>query len=247
MPDPLNYASSNPALKKQWPLRLILVILGMGLWFFTQWLISTKKHAGTNIGDIVHDSTASWNQYLHEHAGAANALLISSSTVINLLAAFIFIRAIFGPSLRPFIGLVILFALRQLSQATTSLPVPEGIIWRDPGFPGGLVTYSVGNDFFFSGHTAIAVFGAIELARLQGKHWKILGLLIALFEIATVLILRAHYTLDVIAGIFAAIMVALLMNQIGPAIDRAICNISGKSPKDSNMSAEGDSKNHPRK
>lgn len=221
----MNPETPPTSRSKQWPLRLVFVIIGMGLWFFTQWLIGQKVPPKTGIGDIVHDWTASWNQYLHDHAAAANALLISSSTVINILAVFIFIRAIFGPTLRPFVGLVMLFALRQLSQATTSLPIPDGILWRDPGFPGGLVTYSVGNDFFFSGHTAIAVYGAIELARLQGWHWKLLGILIAIFEIATVLILRAHYTLDVITGIFAAVMIALLVSSISPAIDRAIANI----------------------
>ena len=41
------------------------------------------------------------------------------------------------------------------------------MIWHDPGFPSFLVTYHVANDFFFSGHTAIAVFGAIELSRMR--------------------------------------------------------------------------------
>jgi len=53
-----------------------------------------------------------------------------------------------------------------MAQATTALPAPPGMLWRDPGFPSLLVTYSVGNDFFFSGHTAFAVFGAPVWAEL---------------------------------------------------------------------------------
>jgi hypothetical protein len=44
------------------------------------------------------------------------------------------------------------------------------MIWHDPGFPSLLVTDHVANDFFFSGHTAIALFGALELSRFR-RNW----------------------------------------------------------------------------
>ena len=47
-----------------------------------------------------------------------------------------------------------------------ALPPPRGMIWRNPGVPSLLVTYGVSADFFISGHTGIAVLGAIEAARL---------------------------------------------------------------------------------
>ena len=42
---------------------------------------------------------------------------------------------------------------------------------------------------------------------------------IVLFEIATVLILRAHYTMDVFTGILAALCVAWFSTAISPSID----------------------------
>src|SRR3989442_6441970 len=42
------------------------------------------------------------------------------------------------------------------------------MIWRRPGFPSLLVTYGTAGDLFFSGHTAIAVYGGVELVRLRG-------------------------------------------------------------------------------
>jgi membrane-associated phospholipid phosphatase len=94
-----------------------------------------------------------------------------------------------------------------------SLPPPPGIIWHYPGFPSLLVTYGVANDFFFSGHTAIAVFGAIELARLR-RHWlTAAAICVVVFEIAAVLVLRAHYTMDVFTGALAAICVAQLCKK----------------------------------
>ena len=208
--------------------RLGLVIVGLGLWFFTQWLISGKGFPEHGIGDAVHTWTAGMNAYLLAHDGAANGLLIVSSTVINILAVFVLGRAIFGPSLRPFVGLVILFGLRQICQSMTALPAPEGMIWREPGFPGGLVTYGVSNDLFFSGHTAIAVFGAVELARLRGWGWKVLGVAIALFEVLTVLVLRAHYTMDVFTGIVTALGVQGAMAWVGPRMDQGLARLMGR-------------------
>jgi len=59
----------------------------------------------------------------------------------------------------------------------------------------------VANDYFFSGHTAIAVLGAIELARFR-MRWLTIGAVgIVFFEAFTVLILPAHYTMNVFTGL----------------------------------------------
>jgi len=107
-------------------------------------------------------------------------------------------------------------------QAVCALPPPPNMIWHYPGFPSLLVTYHVANDFFFSGHTAIAVFGAIELSRLRRKWVTAAAILLVFFEVATVLILRAHYTMDVFAGIAAAFWIANLSERISPRLDRLI-------------------------
>ena len=56
------------------------------------------------------------------------------------------------------------------------------MIWRSPGVPSLLVTYGVSNDLFFSGHTALAVYGAIELGRWGGPAWAVVGRALAVFE-----------------------------------------------------------------
>jgi hypothetical protein len=168
------------------------------------------------------------HQYLLDHPRTANGLLITSSAFIDLFALFLLARAIFGPTFRPFIGLLMLFALRQICQALCALPPPEEMIWRNPGFPSLVVTYGVANDLFFSGHTAIAVFGAVELARL-GRRWLgVLGFGIALFEVATVLTLRAHYTMDVFTGAVTALLVAGVAAKISPGCDRILAGLTGR-------------------
>src|SRR5262249_17330985 len=161
--------------------RIVLTLIALGIWFWTQSLIAHRAVPSSGLGDALQVWTSGLNAYFNHSPAAANALLIASSALIDGLGIFLLVRCLFGPSVRPFLGLVLLLALRQIMQAICALPAPPNMIWHYPGFPSALVTYNVGNDFFFSGHTAIAVFGAIELARL-GKRWLTsLAVVVAVF------------------------------------------------------------------
>jgi PAP2 superfamily len=203
--------------------RIIAIAISLGLWFWTQWLLSRRKPSTDQedgaICDGIHRLTAPINRRLLEHPRRANALLISSSLVIDLLGLYLLGSAIFGSTIEPFLGLLILFALRQFCQAFCPLPCPPGMIWRKPGFPTLLVTYGTCDDLFFSGHTAIAVYGAAFLASAFGPLGIALGCAIALFEISAVLVLRAHYTMDVFAGAITALYVHRLAMDWAPTID----------------------------
>jgi membrane-associated phospholipid phosphatase len=103
------------------------------------------------------------------------------------------------------------------------------MIWRSPGFPSLLVTYGVANDLFFSGHTALAVYGCLTLAQVRSRHRAALvttGALVATFEIVVVLVLRAHYTMDVFAGAVAAFAVAGAADRLAPPVDRWVARLA---------------------
>ncbi len=202
------------ARKKALVARILITFAALAIWFWTQSLLGARSSPAEGIGDWLHRLTAPLNAYLHGAPRAANALLIASSALIDAIAIFLLASWIFAGKLRPFLGLGMLLITRQLMQALCSLPAPPGIIWHDPGFPSLLVTYGVANDFFFSGHTAIAVFGAIELARLRREWLTALAVCVLLFEVAAVLVLRAHYTMDVFTGALAAVCVAQICGAI---------------------------------
>ncbi len=202
------------AAKKALAVRILITFAALAIWFWTQSLLGARISPTEGIGDGLHRMTAPLNVYLHGAPRAANALLIASSALIDAIAIFLLASWIFAGNLRPFLGLAMLLVTRQLMQALCSLPAPPGIIWHDPGFPSLLVTYGVANDFFFSGHTAIAVFGAIELARLRRAWLTALAVCVVLFEVAAVLVLRAHYTMDVFTGALAAVCVAQICGTI---------------------------------
>jgi hypothetical protein len=189
-------------------IRLVLTVAALAIWFWTQSLIGARGLADSGIGDGIHAATAPLNLFLHNHPAAANALLIFSSAIIDLLGTFLLSMWVFRGELRPFASLVMVLGLRQIMQACVALPAPPGAIWHNPGVPSLLVTYSVAHDYFFSGHTAIAVLGACELARF-GRRWlTAAGVTIVCFEAAVVLVLRAHYTMDVFTGLIAGLYAA---------------------------------------
>lgn len=67
-----------------------------------------------------------------------------------------------------------------------------------------LVTYAVANDFFISGHIAIAVLGVLWAAGVLPWRVALIAMVMAIREALTVSILRAHCTMDVLAAITAA-------------------------------------------
>lgn len=205
-----------------WPsigIRAAVVAIALVIWFWTQSLIGKKAAAKDGIGDIIHDLTARWHGHLTANPRAANTALIVSSLFIDLFGLALIGAAIFGHTFTPFVSVIVAFSMRQICMSLCTLPPPRGYIWRNPGFPTLLVTYDVGNDLFFSGHTALAVLGAIHAAHAGPLWLAITAGLIALGEALVVLVLRAHYTLDVVAGAFAAFVAYDIAMAISPSLD----------------------------
>jgi membrane-associated phospholipid phosphatase len=216
-----SHESTKPGGHRGLVLRIVATAAALALWFWTQSLIGARAPS-PEIGDALQNFFGGLNSCFGQHPSAANALLIVSSGFIDALGLFVVAEWIFVGRVRPFLGLVLLLALRQVMQTLCALPAPPHMIWRYPGFPSLFVTYNVGNDYFFSGHTAIAVLGAMELARFRRKWLTALAILIVLFEIAAVLILRAHYTMDVFGGAMAGLWVAAFCEKISPRFERLL-------------------------
>src|SRR5438034_8312919 len=103
-------------------LRLALVLAGLGIWYGTQALLKYRPAGSGVIGDSLHTLTARLFQFFTEHPKWADRLLIVSSLLIDLLGGFVLVQSIVGPSVRPFIGLFIVFSLRPICQAVCALP-----------------------------------------------------------------------------------------------------------------------------
>lgn len=215
-------AVACPWLPPDWEtvgLRVAVIGLALVIWFRTQRWIGARTGGGEGLGDGIHRRTAGWHAWLVAHPKAADRALALSSLGIDLLGVVLILSAVFGPSFAPFLGVLIVFIMRQICQVICPLPPPPGMIWRDPGLPTLFVTYGVANDLFFSGHTALAVLGALEICHLAPGWLGGLAVALALVEALVVLVLRAHYTLDVVAGALAAWFAADAAHGLAPWVD----------------------------
>ena len=185
-------------------LRAGVVALALVGWFRSQAMIGSRGLSAGAITDGAHEITAGLHRHFQTHRKHANVLLIVSSGFIDLFGLYLIAATLFGPTMRPFVALLVLFLMRQICQSVCALPAPRDMIWRYPGFPSLLVTYGTSNDFFFSGHTAIAVLGAIEIAHTLPLWMGVAAAVVACLEALVVLTLRAHYSMDIFGAVVAA-------------------------------------------
>lgn len=195
--------------------RIFVTVIALVFWFLSQkWIGRRKIQNSEMIFDLVHQKTESLNLYLQKNEKLAKFLLISSSFLIDVSGLYLLYEGIFGSSMKPLIGLIILFFFRQLNQVATALPIPRGMIWKDPQVPSIFVTYGVSNDLFFSGHTALITYTMLQILTLNQPLLSALFVAIFIYEVVVVLVLRAHWTLDVVTGALAAVCVFLLVNPL---------------------------------
>lgn len=91
---------------------------------------------------------------------------------------------------------------RQMCQYLNKLPQPSSLIWFDPGFPSIFVTYGTVSDFFFSGHTYMAIlFGSEFMNNGKSTLLKFYGLFHIFAEVLFVVGTRSHYAMDVYGAI----------------------------------------------
>lgn len=199
--------------------RAAIIVAALALCDWSELVVGERGlHQG--IGDSMHEFFAPANAALHTNPRWANAALIAISGLVDLAGVGLLLWSIFGKSIRPFIGLLLLYGMRQTVEALCAMPPPEGMIWRYPGFPSLLVNYDVTNDFYFSGHTAMIVYATAEMAMLRRWLGVAFGLLCVIFVVVVLFSLRAHYTMDVFAGGVAAVMAMLIASIIAKPLDR---------------------------
>lgn len=200
-------------------LRVIILIACFGLFDAVERFVG-RRGLPDRIDDLLHDLFSPINAALHANPQLADAAMIAITGLADIAGVALTLCSIFSRSVRPLIGLVVLYGMRQTVEVLCELPVPAGMIWHYPGFPSLLVDYSVMDDFFFSGHTAMVVYATAELA--LRRHWWLagIGVVCTLFVAIVLLSLRAHYTMDVFSGVVAALLAVWIASRVEGYINR---------------------------
>lgn len=99
---------------------------------------------------------------------------------------------------------------------------PEGYNWGYPGFPSITIPYVGSSDFFFSGHLGIVTFLVLENRSQKNYFLMYVGLLSIIYEFIVMIVLRGHYTIDLIAGILIAHYIWIISKKPAKWIDRKL-------------------------
>lgn len=211
--------------------RILILFASFGLFAGVERLVGSRG-VPDGVDDLMHDFFTPMNAVLEANPRLADALLIAITGLADLAGIGLFLWSIFSRSVRPLVGLVVLYGLRQSVEVLCELPAPAGMIWRYPGFPSLLVDYGVMGDFYFSGHTALIAYATAELATLRRWWLTALGVGCTLFIAVVLFALRAHYTMDVFSGVVAAILASWTGSRVADFLGRhrAMATAEGEAP-----------------
>ena len=81
---------------------------------------------------------------------------------------------------------------------------------------------------FSSQAIQVWLFWGSRTGSIGGRGWIFLGAAVIAFEVMTVLVLRAHYTMDVFTGAVAARYASLIAVRLSPACDRWLGRMAGE-------------------
>jgi hypothetical protein len=223
-----------------WGVNLSIIALALAAWYvaryvigsalaiwYPSWRLVGRKGSTGNLveiskflsdSDLVLVMTEPINRYLNEHIRVADRWLIASSLLLDQLGVLVLLCGIVVSSLRTCLGVGIVIVVHQICRALIVLPPPVGSIRRDPGFPSIFVNYEASNNMFLSRRTALALYGALALAGLAATWLTAIAVVVVLVQVVSVVVLRTHYTMDVLAGAFAALFASSLATILMPVL-----------------------------
>lgn len=191
-----------------------LLILLYIFWNKTQKFFSTDVEAKNLIIDRIHNLSfiKKINQFLRKNEVITKYNFILTSLLIDINVLYLVYDFLANDNHKPIFILMGGLVARQLCQFINRLPIPNNLIWKDPGVPSLFVSYNVSNDFFFSGHTLISLIAGFEFVNSQYIILKLYGLFFMFYEISFVMVTYSHYFMDIYASIATYIMMNYFYN-----------------------------------
>lgn len=212
----------NPLRKCMFTIRFILIVVVIGLCVANALTgIALPLYRVDCIWDGLHVATAPANEYFREHMTVRDVLITSSSMLIDvLLLHFSYRYVLWGHTWKPVLVLFCFYLLRGVTQAIFIMEFPFGFNFTYPGVPSIAVPYPVSSDFYFSGHVGIATIFALENHSSNKCFMAGLGLFCVIFEFIVMIVLRAHYTIDLFAGIVFAHYLWIILDAPAKWVDK---------------------------
>lgn len=205
-----------------------LILLGIGCYYLTEYLIGQKAIPLCVITDDLQKWTQPINDFLTQNPTLANMQLIVMNSIVDLLTLFLLFLALITRNVRPVVTLFLFFTLRQCLQLLVALPIPPHTIWHYPGFPSLLQTYDIANDLYFSGHTGLSLIAALEIERFKKPWLTALGFTLFGYELLSVVSMQVHYTMDVFTACITTFCITGISSKWARPINHYLSNLGFK-------------------
>ncbi len=188
-----NWKNEIQKLSSDWHY-LLMCMMGIILIFasfkLTRYLsaVNDSLSPGTPVGDILFSVLPKYDLSFLFIFGA-----------IFIMATGIFYGIFFEPKKIP-LGLLafsLFLSIRALCISLTHIAIPPDHI---PPLVAGLGEYFFQNDLFFSGHTGAPFLGALLL--WDKKPWRYFFFISSIIMAITVLVMRLHYSIDIVGAYF---------------------------------------------
>lgn len=117
---------------------------------------------------------------------------------------------------------------------------PEGYNWGWPGWFSITVPYGQTNDFFFSGQVGLCMIMFLEFYAVGWLWMSLFSLMTMTIQIVMLYALRAHYSVDMIAGFVFAHYLWILSEKYSYLVDFHVFGIplEKRMTKDRSLSNE---------
>lgn len=195
--------------------KILYIIAGYIFWITTQRILGLDVISQHRVIDRMHNFVRPINDYLRNNPHIMRYNFILSSLLIDINVSYVVLKyLLLDDDTRTITLLFSGFVLRQICQYTNRLPIPNNLIWFNPGFPSLFVTYHVENDFFFSGHTLIAFVTGLDIITNGNILFKIYGTLFILYELAVISFTFSHYFMDIYAAIATYFMLNYFYDSV---------------------------------
>ena len=195
--------------------KLLHVISGYIFWILTQRILGLEILPHDCIVDRVHQFVEPINNYLRKNQNFMRYNFILSSFLIDINILYIVFQYLLTDDNTKTITLLFSgFVLRQICQYINKLPSPKKLIWFNPDFPSLFVTYSVENDFFFSGHTLLAFIIGFDIISNGNLILQLYGIVFIIYEICIIIFTYSHYFMDIYAAVATYFMLNYFYDYI---------------------------------
>ncbi len=190
--------------------KLFLVILGLMICTLNARYGFILPHGiDTCVWDEGFALTSHLKEILNNNTIILRFLLILTGFILDCIFLFflyLFITKI--KTFRPILALTIFISIKiicqviiYLTQSLFQLKSPEDNLWKYPGFPSLVTSYSKSNYYFFSGPIGFVLITALEFKKNKYIKLFVFSVFLLIIEGLILLSLRGNYILDILTSL----------------------------------------------